>query len=331
MRTTDEGRRFATKLTGPTSAAWNSVSADQSGSASAPSRIARSARPSSILRRSSCQATDAALSSKPTTRTQSVAGSPRASPTRRAPVGLSSSSGHRPGGRGVQPVERRAERLDVGHRDPDERRGLGARADLQGQLRDDAERAQRAGQEPGEVVAGDVLDDPAAPLDERAVGRDEADAEDLVARPPGAEPPGAAGVGREDRRPGWRGRAAGRRSGAAGSCSARTARSAASVMPGLDGDRHVGGRVVDDPVERPGVDRDAGVAGGAAVIERGAAPLRVDARAPAATRSTTAWRSASTVSGRSVAEADRPSPSRPPDRGFGPGQRRSSGGGSSRG
>ena len=37
-RTTDEGRRLATKLTGPTSAAGNSVRADQSGSASAPSR-----------------------------------------------------------------------------------------------------------------------------------------------------------------------------------------------------------------------------------------------------------------------------------------------------
>ena len=55
--------------------------------------------------------------------------------------------------------------------------------------------------------------------------------------------------------------------------------------PGLDGDRHVGGRVVDDPVERPGVDRDARARGGCRRSRARCRPPGGRSRAPAATRS----------------------------------------------
>ena len=98
------------------------------------------------------------------------------------------------------------------------------------------------------------------PLTTRPVGGDEADADDLVARPARAEPPGAAGVGRVD--PAERG-AVGLR-GVDQEPLALLGEDRPEGRqrdPGLDGDRHVGGRVVDDPVERPGVERHAGRAG----------------------------------------------------------------------
>ena len=140
---------------------------------------------------------------------------------------------------------------------------------------DDAERAHRAGQELGEVVAGDVLDDPAAPLDHVPLGRDEADADDLVAGPAGAEPPRPGGVGRVDpaeRRPVGMGGVDQQPLTLLGQDRPQ----GREGHPGLDGDRHVGGRVVDQAVERPGVDGHARPARDAAVVERGAAALRVD-------------------------------------------------------
>ena len=50
--------------------------------------------------------------------------------------------------------------------------------------------------------------------------------------------------------------------------------------PGLDGDRHVGGRVVDQAVDRPGVDGHARPGRDAAVVHRGAPAPRVDRTAP---------------------------------------------------
>ncbi len=46
--------------------------------------------------------------------------------------------------------------------------------------------------------------------------------------------------------------------------------------PGLDGDRHVGERVIDQPVEAAGAHDHARTARDAAVVERRAAPLRID-------------------------------------------------------
>ncbi len=50
---------------------------------------------------------------------------------------------------------------------------------------------------------------------------------------------------------------------------------------GLDGDGHIGERVIDQPVEAAGVHDHARPAGNAAVIDRRAAPLRVDGSAQA--------------------------------------------------
>ena len=133
-------------------------------------------------------------------RTHSFAG--RFASSRRpifAAEGLRSFEGDRPRPRGVEGVERASPRVArLGTRYPDDGRGLGQRADLEGHLGDDPEGAHRAGQELGEVVARDVLDDPAAALDLDPLRRDEADADDLVARAAEAEPPRAAGVGGED-------------------------------------------------------------------------------------------------------------------------------------
>ncbi len=62
---------------------------------------------------------------------------------------------------------------------------------------DDAEGAESAGGELGEIIAGDVLDDFAAAACEGAVGESERDADDKVAERTEAEAEGAAVVGRE--------------------------------------------------------------------------------------------------------------------------------------
>ena len=106
----------------------------------------------------------------------------------------------------------------------------------------------------------------------------EVDPDDLVAWPAQAKPARAAGVGGEDaskRRPvglrdidqqplvllGQNRVQRGRRD------------------PGLHRDRHVGVRIVDDPAERPGVDRDSGAAGYSPIVERGGAALGIDGKA----------------------------------------------------
>ena len=273
--TTDEGRTLAVKLTGPASIAGNSVRADQSGSASSPR--GRRPRPGPARRGADRPAR------RPTPRcprTRPPAPSPRraaraARPTCRAAARVQELDSDRAGGRRVEPVEDAGQ---VGPRPepgPDQRRGFGDGADLQGQLGDDAQGAERAGQELGEVVAGDVLDDPPAPFDHRSLGVHEADADDLIARPPRPEPPRPARVRRIH--------AAQRRAVGLGGIDqqplpfrGKDRTQGLQRDPRLDGDRHVGGRVVDHLVERPRVERDARRAGDAAVVERRAASLGID-------------------------------------------------------
>ncbi len=45
---------------------------------------------------------------------------------------------------------------------------------------------------------------------------------------------------------------------------------------GLDCDRHIGGWVIDQPIDRRGVEDHSGRAGDTAVVDRGSAALRVD-------------------------------------------------------
>ena len=166
--TTDEGRRLATKLTGPTSAAWNSVRADQSGPASPPSRI-DDVGPAQLVREAVDLPGDRGGVVLEADDQDPAVGRQAERPRRRAAAagGFSSSRAIGRVRRGVQPVEapgRGRRRSANGTQTSAEASGIGP--DLQGQLGDDAERAQRAGQELGEVVAGDVLDDPPAPLDD---------------------------------------------------------------------------------------------------------------------------------------------------------------------
>ncbi len=54
----------------------------------------------------------------------------------------------------------------------------------EGDLCDDAECAEGAGEELGEIVAGDVLDDLAAAASDGAIGENDGHAEDEVAKEP---------------------------------------------------------------------------------------------------------------------------------------------------
>ena len=62
----------------------------------------------------------------------------------------------------------------------------------EGDFRDDAECAEGAGEELGEIVAGDVLDDLAAASRDGAVGEDDGHAEDEIAERAVAAAEGAA-------------------------------------------------------------------------------------------------------------------------------------------
>ena len=183
----------------PVPAAWNPLSASQSGTVCSPSTTMRSVRPISLLNRSICQRTESALSSKPMAST-GVTRRTVPAPGRR-PRAAGALSRSRAIGR-VPDVLSRSSRSAAAMGPVSGTQAIaeasGNRPDLERELRDDAERPHRAGQELGEVVAGDVLDDPPAPLDDHAVGRDEADADDLVAGPARAEPPRAGRVGRVD-------------------------------------------------------------------------------------------------------------------------------------
>ena len=131
----------------------------------------------------------------------------------------------------------------------DERRGFfRQRFDLERQLRDDAERAERTGEQLAEVVAGDVLHDAAAALERDAAAVDGVDADHVVAHRAVAEPARAGPVRGHDAAERGLGRAGhvdrqllplgGERGGKVGHADA-----------GFDDDRHVARRVVDDAVE----------------------------------------------------------------------------------
>jgi len=84
---------------------------------------------------------------------------------------------------------------------------LGARMEANYEFDDHPQRSQRADRELGQVVAGDVLDDPAAGARDAPVGQRELDSEQEVARRPVAvaqRPSVCAGEGAPDSRPGAR-------------------------------------------------------------------------------------------------------------------------------
>ena len=171
------------------------------GQPSASSRTVRSARPSSIIRRFDLPShRRERCPPGRSTSTQPSAGKFSGAADRvRRPRGSSSSSATGRAAGGVQSVERGVPRRRASPNGAQTiAEASGKRPDLEGHLGDDAQRAHRAGQELGEVVAGDVLDDPSAPLDLDPLRGHEADADDLVARPAQAEPARAAGVGGED-------------------------------------------------------------------------------------------------------------------------------------
>ena len=95
--------------------------------------------------------------------------------------------------------------------DDQRRHGLRPRQHLEGHLGDDGERAPRAGEPLGEVVAGDVLHHAAAGLERLAAPGDGLDAEDMVARRARLDPARAAGSWPRARRRSCRARAARRR------------------------------------------------------------------------------------------------------------------------
>ena len=199
--TTFEIGRLTMIVRSPHSRAWNSVRLDQNGSASDPLENHRRMRRAEFL---------GEPSDLPGDRRGVVLVSDRQHPgvfgQIRAFIGakprygrlVQDLQGHRPRARGVHQRPGIGKRIGVVIGDQDHRGGFRGGSDLECHLRDDAECPQRAGQELRQVVAGDVLDDPAAALDLLAVGGDEADADDHVARSAGAEAAGAAGVARED-------------------------------------------------------------------------------------------------------------------------------------
>ena len=65
---------------------------------------------------------------------------------------------------------------------------LGRRQHLEGHLGHGSERAETAGEQLAQIVAGDVLHHPPAGLDQIAAPGDRLDAEEVVARGPGLDP-----------------------------------------------------------------------------------------------------------------------------------------------
>ena len=135
--------------------------------------------------------------------------------------------------------------VEVGTIGNDRRRALRLRFHLERQLRDDAERAERTGEQLAEIVAGDVLHDAAAAFERHAAAIDGVDADHVVANRAVAVAPRAAPIRGHD--------AADRR-------FARARHIDRQLLPfggerrgevghphaGFDEDRHVARRVIDD-------------------------------------------------------------------------------------
>ena len=128
----------------------------------------------------------------------------------------------------------------------DDRGGsLRQRLHFERELRDDAERAERAGEQFAEIVAGDVFHDAAAAFERDAAAIDGVDADHVVAHRAVAEPARAGPVGGRD--------AAERGFGGAGDVDRQLlpfggerGGEVGHADAGLDDDRHVARRVVDD-------------------------------------------------------------------------------------
>ena len=121
--------------------------------------------------------------------------SPR-DPTTRPPASFTASSNtgvQRRGRACAAPA--RARRSRRRRRPHEERLAVGQRPHLEGRLDDHAQRAERAGEELRQIVAGDVLHHPAAAAHERAVGGDDAHADQPVAHLAVAEAQRAAAIG----------------------------------------------------------------------------------------------------------------------------------------
>ncbi len=146
------------------------------------------------------------------------------------------------------------------------------------QLGDDAERALRADEEPGQVVAGGRLARPAAGPQHLAVGGDHGQAQHVLAHGAVAHGVGAAGARR--RHAAQRGVGAGvdreEQAGVAQMGVQRLARHA-----GLDPAVEIGGVDLEHPVEPREVDRDAALERGDVALERGAGAEGDDRRAVA--------------------------------------------------
>ena len=124
----------------------------------------------------------------------------------------------------------------------------GQRLHLERELRDDAERAERAGEQLAEIVAGDVLHDAAAAFERDAAAVDGVDADHVVADRAVAVAARAAPVRGDD--------AADRRLGGARHVDRQLLAfggerrgEVGHADAGFDDDRHVARRVVDDAVE----------------------------------------------------------------------------------
>ena len=77
-------------------------------------------------------------------------------------------------------------------------RRCGQRIQLERRRHDDAEAAERSGQQPRQIVTGDVLDDDPAALGKTSVRSRELDADDQVARRSVSMPPRSAVIGGND-------------------------------------------------------------------------------------------------------------------------------------
>ena len=120
--------------------------------------------------------------------------------------------------------------------------------DLERELRDDAQRAERAGEQFAEVVAGDVFHDAAAAFERDAAAVDGVDADHVIAHRAVAEAARAGPVGRHD--------AAERGFGGAGNVDRqllalgrKRGGEVGHANACFDDDRHVARRVVDDAHE----------------------------------------------------------------------------------
>ncbi len=220
--------------------------------------------------------TDSTPSSKPTTTTHGASRQGDAGRAAHGPRGLGvvDVQARRAGAAVVQPIEQpRQPGRVAAHRH--ERLRLGDRPHLERDLDDRAERAESADVQLAQVVAGHVLDDPAAGLDLLPLVVDGGNAEDVVAQRAEAVAARAADVGGE---------------GAAqrGPVGVRHVHGKALVLggqhaaqlgdgnAGLHGDGHVAGGVIDDAVEGPDVHDPTGPGGRQAEAEHRAAADGVD-------------------------------------------------------